>query len=454
VSKLLFKLACFLCGQFLIITSFGQDWVGYNSFRSAGIYSIQRNPARAARTPFKYDVAILGAQFDATNTAVFDDILGLFNDDPFPFLQNDDEFLIDANIQFPSILYAINERSGFAVEFKLRANFFTEASDTDLIDILKNSIDNSLLGLDFSSEFITGRTHGWWELGFTYAHQLWTDQQHYLDGGITLKLNSGFAAGYINVDNLAFRLINKDLLADLSGNVQLIYNRELQEFIDDGKLKILTNLTPSLSLGFHYGYKPYYAKNEKFSIDFSLIDLGRIKYSPSTDSREYLVNTNQLELGIFRSLDGLDELSDSFEDLFGESEQTRSEYIMSLPLKFILQADYNLSRNLYLNTLLEIAVRGRNRNVESTKNLNEYQLVPRYEKRKWGIGIPLSYNSIAGFRTGLSAAWGPVFIGSSNIFNAMIGGSGIEQLTFMIGFKFSKRWPLPNSRPANFYSPR
>jgi len=227
---------------FLTYNLRAQDWLGLITDNYAGVHAIHVQPASVVSSPYKYDINIVGLQFKALNASVFETIVDLFNEKPLSFLANSDEFAIVINGQLPSILYKINEKSAFGFEVKVLANMTTEASDDDLLNLVKNDFDDPRqFGRLFDGGFVTGRSHVWWEFGGTYGRRIYSDRRHQLNGGITLKYILGTGGGYLNLENLSFTLQNADSLVNVSARVQFVYNQELDDLINDGKVDLFSS---------------------------------------------------------------------------------------------------------------------------------------------------------------------------------------------------------------------
>ena len=65
-------------------------------------------------------------------------------------------------------------------------------------------------------------------------------------------------------------------------------------------------------------------------------------------------------------------------------------------------------------------------------------LTPRYETH-WGGGVfgaflPISYNEVSGFNTGVALHVGPLIFGSRSVFGNLIGSS--KELNAFVGLRF------------------
>jgi len=216
------RFSLFLLSLLISLNLRAQDWLGLITDNYAGVHAIHVQPASVVSSPYKYDINIVGLQFKALNASVFETIVDLANDKPLSFLANNDEFFIGVDGQLPSILYKINEKSAFGFEVRVRANMTTESSDDDLLNLLQNDFDDpSQFGRLFDGDFITGRTHVWWEIGGTYGRRIYSDRRHQLNGGITLKYILGVMGYLIFIDNTL--IVVKTLFFTIYNSISFVF---------------------------------------------------------------------------------------------------------------------------------------------------------------------------------------------------------------------------------------
>ncbi len=416
-----------------------QDWAGLITDNHAPVHAMHVQPASIANTPYSYYVNIAGAEFSAVNAKAFESLTNFFGGDPISYLENSDEFLIAVDGQLPSIVARLNERSSLGLEIKMRSIFFAESSNDGLLDLLRQDFkDPATYGASFEDQYVTGRSHLWWEINGTYARKLFQSGDHEIDGGITLKYINGAGSSYLNVDNFGFALNNGDTLAHASGVMQFVYNRELDELAESGKVSIFSN--PSIASSFGLEYR-FFAQNShyKFKLGLALLDLGRISYTGSLNSGEYVANNQDIPLDKFRKAGSLAVLGDTLNNVLQKtSELPIREFDIDLPTRFAVQTEYHVTREYYVNFSAYLALKGSQRDFEKTKNFSSYVITPRYERAKWGLQIPISYNSLAGVMPGVSARFGPVYVGSENLLRGIFQSGNVQRLNVFLGFKWSR----------------
>ncbi len=181
VFLLALTLPCFL-------PAIAQDFVGVITDNHAGIPMMNVQPASIVSSPWKWDVHPVGAEFTAVNTNVLESFQAVARGNPFPLIQNSEDFLVNADLMLPSFLWRINDRIAVGLESKLRGTVYTQASDSRLLDLFLDNFDNpDLAGISFSDEFLSGRGTMWWEIGGVFAYQVLARPEHSLSAGVTLR---------------------------------------------------------------------------------------------------------------------------------------------------------------------------------------------------------------------------------------------------------------------------
>jgi len=425
-----------------------QDWLGNITDRHSGLLGMHVQPAWLVSSPYKYDINILGINIVAINMDVIESINNLSGGKPSGFLKNEKEFLIRGAIQLPSFMWKIDDRNAVGFEVKSRPIWFTEDADgSALRTLIDNFQDDELHGVDLSSRYLTSRTHWWTDFAGTYSRRIWQNARHRVDGGATLKLVTGSMSGYINIDNLAFVMANSDTIERISGRLQFVYNNELDALSDNGEVNLFNRSTLGLSFGFEYGFSPE-GGDEKLRVGLSITDIGRIKYGRSNRSGEFNLLGEDIALQPFRDAQSLEELSQVARETFDEISVTSEDFFVYLPTQLGLQFDYHIKKFWYINFSSYVALLGGGRNLQQTKNFDNFVLTPRIEKAKWGIQLPVYYNPAGGMSAGLSGRWGPLYIGFSNLFQSLLIDKDINRLSGYIGFRFHRltTWQKKNRK--------
>ncbi len=428
-----------------------QDWIGFNTDNYAGVHRMQVQPASIVGGPYKLDVNILSADFFALNTEYFsnlsavESVSGDGTDGLLDiFKEGKNEYLANGNVLLPSFILQLKDKSAIGFSFKARGNFFLKASDSDLANLILNDFElEEFYGTQFEDTYATTRYATWSEYNFTYAREVMNTESARLKIGITPKLIVGQGAGYLSADDLAFRLESADILADLKGDLQFGYNEGLDETLNGEGVKLFGKATFGLNIGAEYEIKSKdtpsakgrinYDPGYKLKIGVSFSDFGSLKYEKADKSSDYRADISNFPLNSIRDVESIDELADTLSQFFTKTGSD-SEFKMRLPSSLRLQFDYKLANSFYVNYSANLAITGKDREVFETRNLGVHALTFRYERPRFGVSLPLYYNSILKLNSGLALRLGPVVFGSGNIISGLVNGDA-EFLNLYFGFK-------------------
>jgi len=176
-----------------------------------------------------------------------------------------------------------------------------------------------------------------------------------------------------------------------------------------------------------------------FKVGLSIIDLGRMSYNRSVNSTTFKVNKDVFNLNVLSQIESVKELVDTLKvALEGITEVKEQNFSYSLPTKVVIQLDYHIWNNYYINFSPVLAVGGDSRRTDRLKNMSFYYLTPRIEKQKWGLSLPITYNSLSGVSGGAAFRWGPIYIGFDNLFSGIFEEGNLTRLNAFFGIKFQK----------------
>jgi len=420
-----------------------QDFVGVITDNHAGVPMMNVQPASIVSSPWKWDVHPLGAEFSAFNTNVIESFRAVASGNPFPFIKNSEDFLINADLMLPSFLWRINDRMAVGLETKLRGVVYTRASDSELLELLVESFDDAeLVGLTLSNEIVSGRGHMWWEIGGVFAYKLLDQAEHSLSAGVTLRYLGGLAAGVIDASNLSFTYEENQRLTQLSGTVQFLYNQNLNTLSGGGEenFRLFSDPGFGASLGAEYSWSPK-ADGYSLKLGVALLDLGRIVIEPTPESTQYVADTIQVDLDEVFEAETLEEVSEQLGQIFREGRIEDPNFSLNMPTKLALQADYRIASSIYyVNFSAYLALRNNLDDVRNAAFFSSYFLTPRVEKPTWSIQLPLVYSKPLGFNAGIGFRFGPVYFSSQNIIGALINGQGAKRFDLALGFRFGGRY--------------
>ena len=88
---------------------------------------------------------------------------------------------------------------------------------------------------------------------------------------------------------------------------------------------------------------------------------------------------------------------------------------MRLPLALTLQYDYFVWKNLFVNATCFTGIYLRNNDGKKVHELTRISITPRWEKRWYGVWMPLSYSRLGNLCIGTGFRIGPLIVGTTNV---------------------------------------
>ena len=418
--------------SFLLVISLfclrAQSYTGYLSDNYSGLNSIALNPANIADSRFESELNLL------LNGSVFlnNDFLGYDMDDEIQKKSFSIDNNVSANLDFlgPSYMFNINKKSAVALTTRVRTLFNGNEIDGTFADNFYN--DNSA---DLIESDLNLKAHAWGELGITYARVITNKRNFFLKGGVTLKFLQGFGAGYISANNLNLNFDNEGTIlpdgkktGSFTSSGDLNYGSSFDIGNKMTPIEILTNTGFGMDLGVIYEWRPDYRKfnyrnikgksytrkdknKYKLKLGFSITDIGRINYKDGIKESFNVDGTNI-------SKDVIDEAGD-FDDILNSIYSLKDKkigYKAILPTAIHLNADWNFNNSFYVNLNTDLSLISKNK-LRSNHISNTISLTPRFESKSFSFYLPMSLIRYSGFQVGAGLRYGPLYVGSGNIFS-------------------------------------
>lgn len=457
---------CLIVCTFCCSSLFAQDFSGYKTGNYTGINGVFSNPANIADSRYRWDFTLFNFSTSiGNNKASFrlKDLGRTLDGDSiknkiFSGSAGGSSGLASVVVQGPSLFFNLSKKS--AVALTTRARVMTNITDLDG-KLAKQLIDDGSDDIGFpytvsSSQNMVFNVNGWTEFGASYAREILSAGKHYLKGGITLKYLAGAANAYLNIDKLN-ATINEDQVRDetyltnASGKIGLGFGGINVSNFEGGDLLSFESTGIGGDIGFMYEYRPDAESGPdalrrdlnkyKFRIGLALLDIGSIKYNRDISrSGSYAIHISNAQRFYLSSLAdaGIDEFKDTlnkYPQFFtADANAGSASYKVSLPTTLQFNVDYNVCKNVYANLALQLAFTNSRDKPFNSQYYNAVTLTPRFEAKRFGFYLPLSYNALTQFTGGASLRVGNLFIGSGSILSAAFGSS--KQADIFIGVHF------------------
>lgn len=423
---------------------YGQSPVGFLDNYS-GIQAISFNPAAIADNFYKVDVNILSGNFTLGSNVTSVDAFKIIGDislkedklqdyDVYTTKNNyskNSDYYGNSNVLGPSIMYQIDRENtiGFTTGIRLNASGYN--LNTQLYELLRNNkfLDDTSEIDKIKDEKITGSGHvfSWAEVGFSYARVIRHTSRDILKVGATLKLLKGINSYSLHLNDFVsdFNLDknnSENSTIDIDGSVFVsnsLSGKNYGQGLDIGFIYEKRNRTLARSLsdkkGIYYAKSPY-----SYKLSASITDIGVINYNRVEES----INTVDLSLpDDFFDIDDYTNLANSI-------NETKKRYI--LPTTAHLNLDYNISKNWFVNTNVDLFLLS-TKKINQLKSVSNLTISPRYESLKFSAFLPISINRLGIFNAGLGFRTGYFFVGSSSLFNNLSKSS--REGNFYMGAK-------------------
>jgi outer membrane protein OmpA-like peptidoglycan-associated protein len=339
----------------LLLTSNAQDYLGYSSSNYSGITGVHLNPANAVESRMKFDMVLVGLNFNAGNNYIgarkimfahSGKLSDGVNDGKdlskkgayFPALSDpqvqrnyltavdngkDKALYAAVRIDGPSFLINLNRKNAIGISTAMRTYINADGISQDMAKLVYNDFGagdfnqynyqttSSLLNTRLKVDNFRFTAMSWMEYGLTFAHVLKDEDEHYLKAGGTLKLLQGLASAYVNVKNLDFQFDSSQIVKNQQltiHNTQINYGHSNNlEFPNGLSNKDSINHNPftgepTLQYTLNNGY-PKFATYPGWGLDLGLVyewrpDYKKYQYDMDGETGLWAKHKNKYKLKV------------------------------------------------------------------------------------------------------------------------------------------------------------
>lgn len=446
-----------LCMGMLTNAYAQQDLAGYRTGNYTGVNGVFSNPANIANSRYRWDVNLLGVNASVGNNQAqfkLGDLGKTFDGDKltdqlFGANAGKTSGLVNVALHLPSVMISAGPKMAFA--FTSRARVLGNVTDMDgqLVNQIRSLNETSNLPYTISSNGnMRVNVSGWTEYGLSFAREAYVKGPHYFKAGGTVKYLAGIGNMNLHLSNFK-GTIDKDLVAqdgyltNTTAKVGLASSGVNVADFDASQLTKTSGHGVGLDLGVVYEYRPAESEDYLFKVGVSVLDIGRVKYTKdlsksagynlgiASNQRFYLSQLNGVSLDDYKTT--LDKYPQYF---VPDGTNSETSYKVSLPTTMQINIDYHLQNKFYVNANVQLALTNGTAKPYNGQYYSGFTLTPRYEGRKFGFYLPLSYNGLTKFNAGTSFRAGPLYVGSGSVLTALFGNS--KQADVFIGFRFGQ----------------
>ena len=449
-----------------------QNYLGIMNSNYAGVMGTDLQPASFVDGRFAVDVNLFSINFDAWQNAKFFDA-SVMPRSSWPYsLNRDTAWLKDPNFVDNSIFdlrnytasnarpmgvyvgtqidvanFAFHINRKIAVGFSSKLRFINNVDDIhpEVGRLAEEGLDYSpLWNTQIDGSLLSQSSMAWAEYGVNYGQVIKDDGEHFFKAGGRLKLLQGIAANYLHAGDLDFNLLNKDTAATFRGDFNFGYSDNIDEYItgqSDFSAGEFFRSTSRMGFGFDLGvvyeWRPNWqeykydmdgetnlwrrdSEKYKLRVGASLLDIGGMRFTKSGRSRDFSVNTENLNLKLFETISSLGDFANIVDSLIANdpdwvaSQDTAQTFFMRTPGALSLQVDYQIYKDFYINATGYLNLNS----VTGASNVrmpNMLSVTPSYDFKWFQLSVPMMLHSYAGFMTGFGARLGPLTIGVPDI---------------------------------------
>lgn len=434
----------------------------------AGSLGTGFNPASIVNTPYAWDVTPFAFQVKGTtNVVTIRNYSLLSNPANSEYLFRNGDYARKANLNYNVNLlnarFALNRETAIAFGMNIRGYVRGKTSRYNFIDSLTAMEDFFRMNANNNGMNANVISNHWIELYGTYAQTITDNYRNRLNAGATLKVSRGLAAGHTGLNNISIQpVLNGENVSILtSGSAHYGYSSNIDGWDDEKNASqnirdfiTRTEGGASVDIGVEYLIKPkgfiFFGEDERYydydwKIGVSLMDLGFTRYKYSRHSRQVSGLqenvTGELLDQKFSNIEGIENFIDSLATVVRTMRRISGTFTVYNPTRLAINVDRFVYDAFYVNadvsiSLVELAGDDR----FYAKDINLVTITPRWETRRWGLYMPIQYNTEKKLWVGGAFKAGPLLFGIHNLANLfakdkMQNGGGYLSLNIRPGRK-------------------
>lgn len=456
-----------------------QNYHAVNGSSYAGSLGVSNNPASIVNTPFPWDITVFGVQGKPHTNAVTVHNYSLLSSPANSEYQfnwgNYSRYVrANANVNLLNTRVALSRRAAFAAGINLRSYTSVKTSPYNFADTISSATSFLMMNGGNTKYTANGTTSSWIELFGSYAQTIYDDDRSRLNVGGTLKVSRGVAGAHVRllsgevertVENGKDVYILKDVAAryGYSSNFDTWKNNRstgtnLNDFIKNSQGGA------SLDVGVEYLLRPYVVPDFNdmedryydydWKIGISILDIGFNQYKHSNNSRYVTGIKNDIRDAQldekFTNIGGVADFNDSLATIVNSMSRLTGNFNVINPTRLVVNVDRYLFDAFYVNADLSLnlsTLAGDERLYVRETNL--LTVTPRWETRRWGVYLPIAFDTESQLRVGGAFKAGPLLLGIHNwgtVFakNKMQRGGGYIALVIR-AFRNTKEKPYRGS---------
>jgi hypothetical protein len=434
---------------FLIVLSLAgilghaQNYHAVQGSSYAGSLSLGSNPAGIVNAPYAWDVNLFSAQLKYTTNALTIykySLLSSAANSEYQFDRGSYKRTFDFNFN-SNILnarFALDARQAIGFGMNLRGYGNIKTSEYNYVDTIKR-ISHLLKLNDPNTVYEMDHLHSSWiEIFATYSRTIWDHETDRLNAGITVKAMRGISGAFAGFKNVQANIVptgNPPTYTVGAGSAAYGYSSNYdtwkkEKTTNDNVMDFLTHSEGGLSLDMGAEYiiktqsvtsfeddESYLDYDWKFGV--ALLDLGQNNYKNGIHSRTFgNIRNNITDAALQKKFDSIRSVkgfNDSLSSIVQNTGRPGTMFTVLNPARAVFNADRYLSGNFYLNAELSLNLSPlAGKESRYVQELNVLTVTPRWETRRWGGYLPITYNTKGKLWVGGAFKAGPLLFGIHN----------------------------------------
>ncbi len=348
-----------------------------------------------------------------------------------------------AQINGPGFIISINHKHSIAFTTDVRGMDQFNNFDRTLYETITNTSSAANSNLSFSSQKFNYTAQLWSEAGLSYGGVVLDKGHNEIKVGATVRYLGGIAYLALKGKNLqaqytngsdSFFATNSDL--EYASNILstnsavtsgLSNNSVLSEFFGgkDGN-----GIGGDIGVIYDYIKDPTretydmdgktglvdYSKN-RYTLRFSasVLDIGSILYKSTNNSNAEVTGNGYLTgTGLSNNLSNFNDFRNYALAQGFTADTTHKNTRVYMPTRLVLGADYAIYNKWYVNATFIANLA--NRQNFGNSYYNQITVTPRYDRRLFSVGLPLTYSMLSkSFKAGIGVRVAGFFIGSDDM---------------------------------------
>ena len=424
-----------------------QEEIGYTASNYSGVQGLFLNPAKGCDSKMFIDVNIIGLDLFVHNNYVHyaakDFYLWKNINTGFPELSDNIKPVyktaqVALNVTGPSVHLSWGQHS---IGLFTRARSYTSVKLE--LPLAKHIFEGfkyyPQLGQEYNlnNQYVNSLT--WVEYGLSYGLIFLQKNHTMMSAGVNIRYLTGINAIGLNMENLTYEVKDSTTLEfyNFSGQVQ-----QAAPAFGSGK-------GWGLDLGFEYKhmledvtrYKPNTKRggckkvDYKWKVGVSVLDIGYINFNQGASFQDF---TNEgstwykYDSTGIKGYSGVDSLINARFNSHGTVVK-EPQFKAWLPMAASVQFDYNFENNFFINATAMYGPRLGN----NVRRGALFAIVPRYERKRWEVSLPLSLWDFQYPQFGLQVRINNMLIIGSDRIMPLIYRSNVYGLDIYFHLKFS-----------------